>query len=94
MAGPSRQTAQEVLNYLDKLPRFQEHFSREVGEEEGRLEVDSEDEPGDDSGSDNDKIESLLVEAYNLRSVAGPSTTPAERYSHLNLDPDMNSDLT
>ena len=78
------------MNY----PSSQEDFSREVGEKEERLEVDNEDEPGDESGSDNDRIESLLVEAYNLRSVAGPSTTPAERYSLLHLDPDMNSDLT
>ena len=90
MAGSSRLTAQEALSYLDELPSSQEDFNREVGEKEGRLEVDS----GDDSGSDNDRIESLLVEAYNLRSVASPSTTPAERYFLLHLDPDMNSDLT
>ena len=94
MAGPSRLTAQEVLSYLDELPSSQEDFSREIGEKEEKLEVDSEDEPGDDSGSDNDRIKSLLVEAHNLWSVAGPSSTPAERYSLLHLDPDMNSDLT
>lgn len=96
MAGPPRLTAREVVQYFDgESPSnsSMEDFCRRVEEEEERLEVDSEVEPEGDSGSDSDRVESLLVEAYNLQSVAGPSTTPAERDSLLHLDPDMNSEL-
>ena len=84
MAGPSRQSAEDIASYCvgDKPPgtHLDDFFERV--EEEERLEVDSDDVQslGHDSDSEEEnRVESLLAGAYNLHSIAASSIMPAER---------------